>query len=184
MNPRISAIVLAIGAFSFTVGISLWQQRRAQDLPAITGTTARTSQPVSRQEAGAGMMSAARTAQPAGPAGATAAGVHPAEPPDPELKIQPFSEKPVPVFVVLGPAASPPGQVATLRNPSARPMDVSITASNPTTGHQASAEASLAPFADVVIDEARLIVQKGDVLTLHSPPFADRQVDTADDSAF
>jgi hypothetical protein len=183
MNPRVPAIVLAIGAFSVTVGISLRQQR-AQDLPAIAGTAAMTPRPFARQDGVAGMMPAATTAQPVNPAASAAPGAHPAEPTDPEIQIQPFSEKPVPVFVVLGPAANPPGQVATLRNPSSRPMDVSITASNPTTGHQASAEATLAPFADVVIDEARLVVQKGDVLTLHSPPFADRQVDTADDSAF
>jgi hypothetical protein len=123
-------------------------------------------------------------AQPVNPAAAAAPGAHPAGSADPELKVQPFSEKPVPVFVLLGPAANPPGQVATLRNPSARPMEVSLTASNSTTGHQASVEATLAPFADVIIDEARLVVEKGDVLTLHSPPFADREVDTADDAAF
>lgn len=117
-----------------------------------------------------------------GPSAST--GTHPGASADPEIRIQPFSEKPVPVFVLLAPAANPPGEVATLRNPSARAMDVSITASNPTTGHQASAEATLAPFAEVAIDEAGFSVQKGDVLTLHSPPFADRQVDTADESAF
>ena len=103
---------------------------------------------------------------------------------DDDVKPPSLSQIPIPAWIVLSPAADQSGRTLTLRNSSARPLDVSVTITNSQSGHAATAQVSLPPFTDVPIDPAQLVVQKGDLLTLHGPPFADRQVDTDSDDAF
>ena len=93
--------------------------------------------------------------------------------PEEIAKAPPLPDIEVPVSVVLT------GQAATLRNGSARALDLTVTASNQQTGHHASTQLTLAPFQRLNIEDDELVVEQGDVLTLHSPPFHDREIETA-----
>jgi quercetin dioxygenase-like cupin family protein len=64
-----------------------------------------------------------------------------------------------------------------LRNGSNKALDVTVTANNATTGHQSVAHVALAPFHTEQLSASQFEVEPGDHLTLHSPPFADREFD-------
>jgi hypothetical protein len=159
-----------LATFSVTLGLLLWHQRRAHLQEPQTVDTETTHAADSR------------TTTPAMPLPRRQTGEVPAALPRPETRPAGAAEevtKPpeltgieVPVSVVLT------GQSATLRNGSARPLDLTITASNQATGHQASAQVTLAPFQRMSIDGNEFVVEHGDLLTLHSPPFHDREIET------
>jgi hypothetical protein len=181
MSLRVQAATLTLVTFLVTLAISLWPERRVpQQQPPIAQSSITHQPDIQASSAAAPVLERPRAASadaPVSEARPTAAQVE-------EAKAQYFSTVPVPAYVVLGPAPDQSGQTLTLRNSSSRPLDVSVTASNPHTGHEASAQVSLPPFSDVPIDVAQFLVEKGDLLTLHGPPFADREIDTDSDSVF
>jgi hypothetical protein len=181
MGIRVQVITLIVVTFSVTLGILLWSQRDTTPYPA-------SSPPASTPLAAVAPPPYAATPMPPKPpafsSGPTLADAHAAANADDEIKPPSFAQIGVPAWIIFGPSTDQAGRTLTLRNSSARPLDVSVTISNSQTGHQASATAHLPPFAKVPIDEAELLVQKGDLVTLHGPPFADRQVDTDADNAF
>jgi hypothetical protein len=182
MSLRVQATTLTLVTFLVTLGILLWpadrrvpQQQPLIVQPAITHRVDFQAPPA---------VSPARERPRAASADPPVSEVRPTVAQVEEAKAQYFSTVPVPAYVVLGPAPDQSGQTLTLRNSSSRPLDVSVTASNPHTGHEASAQVNLPPFSDVPIDVAQFLVEKGDLLTLHGPPFADREIDTDSDSVF
>jgi hypothetical protein len=181
MSLRAQAATLTLVTFSVTLAILFWSARdRHPHEPLIAQPPMLRAAAFPAPSAPAPVLERSR---PVG-AGPSVAAIHPALAQNDESKAQSFAQVPVPAWVVLGPATDQSGRTLTLRNSSARPLDVSVTVSNPQTGHQASAQVNLPPFADVPIEAAQLLVQKGDVLTLHGPPFGDREVDTSAENAF
>jgi hypothetical protein len=181
MSLRVQAATLTLVTFLVTLGILLWPARRVpQQQPLIAQPSMTHGLDFQAPSAAAPALERPRATI----ADPSVAEVHPTVAQIEEAKAQYFSTVPVPAYVVLGPAGDQSGQTLTLRNSSARPLDVSVTASNPHTGHEASAQVNLPPFSDVPIDAAQFLVQKGDLLTLHGPPFADRQIDTDSDAVF
>jgi hypothetical protein len=181
MSLRVQAATLTLVTFLVTLAISLWPERRVpQQQPPIAQPSITHQPDIQASSAAAPVLERPRAAS----ADAPVSEVRPTAAQVEEAKAQYFSTVPVPAYVVLGPAPDQSGQTLTLRNSSSRPLDVSVTASNPHTGHKASAQVSLPPFSDVPIDVAQFLVEKGDLLTLHGPPFADREIDTDSDSVF
>jgi hypothetical protein len=163
-------------AFSITLGVSFWQQRRSRppDPVAVTVPDAHTEEPIVQAPPRAAVTTGAAVVQSqSAPAAIPAAAAAAASEPPPS----PFSAIEVPAFVLLGSTTEQSGREATLRNSSARSLEVSVTANNPRTGHQAAAQLSLAPFQRINLADAGFRVESGDVLTLSSPPFRDREID-------
>jgi hypothetical protein len=170
MRLRVQAIALLLATFSLTLGILLWRQRGTPQQELLSA------------DPQAPPVADARTAIPAPPPTARAQGVASAASSTPQTRVAvapeevakapPLPDIEVPVSVVLT------GQAATLRNGSARALDLTVTASNQETGHHASTQVTLAPFQRLNIDGDEFVVEHGDVLTLHSPPFHDRAIET------
>jgi hypothetical protein len=85
---------------------------------------------------------------------------------------------PVPALVSLNSTTAGSGGAAVLRNVSDETLDITVMASNPATGHQASVQVTLDRFRSVKLDQLGLVIEQGDHLTLHSPPYLDREVDS------
>ena len=170
MRLRVQATALLLATFSLTLGGLLWRQRGASqpellsaDAPASPVADSRAI-PAPPQTAREQDVAAAASAMPQSRFAVT---------PEEIAKAPPLPDIEVPVSVVLT------GQAATLRNGSARALDLTVTASNQQTGHHASTQLTLAPFQRLNIEGDELVVEQGDVLTLHSPPFHDREIETA-----
>jgi hypothetical protein len=170
MRLRVQATALLLATFSLTLGGLLWRQRGVPQPQLLSA------------DAHAPPVADSRMAMPVAPPtapeqGAAAASSMPqfraTVAPEEVAKAPPLPAIEVPVSVVLT------GQAATLRNGSARALDLTVTASNQQTGHHASTQLTLAPFQRMNIEGDEFVVEQGDVLTLHSPPFHDREIETA-----
>jgi hypothetical protein len=101
--------------------------------------------------------------------------IHRAVPADQPAQVESFSKLEVPVYVLLTPAGNGSGKTATLKNRSARSLDVTVTASNAATGHQASIQVTLDAFEQTSVKGTEFVVEQGDVVTVSSPPYHDRE---------
>jgi hypothetical protein len=170
MSLRLQAAAFVLTAFAIALAILLWPPRETQHEQSPIAYV-----PVARSNAVApvapiSFVSDRQTSEPvmapSTPAGRAAAAADAGQPS--------FSDIEVPVFVMVR------GQAATVRNASSRTMDVTITASNRSTGHQASAQVALSSFQRVDLDATEFAVERGDMITVHGPPFRDREIETPD----
>lgn len=88
----------------------------------------------------------------------------------------PVVEQPVPVRLMFHPDPSGASVAASLRNNSDKSLDITITASNPVTGNQSSAQLTLAPHGNADLTQSGLIIGHGDDVTITSASYADRQM--------
>jgi hypothetical protein len=170
MRLRVQATALLLATFSLTLGVLLWRQRGAPQ-PELLSADAH-APPVADSRMAIPVPPPSAPEQGAASAAASMPQSRVAVAPEEVAKAPPLPDIEVPVSVVLT------GQAATLRNGSARALDLTVTASNQETGHHASTQLTLAPFQRMNIDGDELVVEHGDVLTLHSPPFRDREIAT------
>jgi hypothetical protein len=174
IGVRATAPAIAIATFSITLGVSLWYQHHALPADQIAVTVAATPADAPIVHTPPLASSAIRVAAPDQPPIALQAVVTPKES---EAAPTSFSTVEVPAFVLVGPGTNESGRQATLRNSSPRSLQISVTANNPATGHQATAQVTLAPFQRLSLADTGFRVEPGDVLILSSPPFRDRQID-------
>ena len=177
MGSGVRTTLLALVALSITLGVSFWYQHRMhpEDQPAATAPIVSTHTPIASSDRIASVATGT-----AAPARSPSAAAQAAPSQEGESLPPPFSTVEVPASVLIGPGTDETGREATLRNSSARLLEVSITASNTRTGHQAMAQLTLSPFQRVSLADSGVRVEPGDVLTLHSPPFRDREIDVND----
>jgi hypothetical protein len=152
------------------LAISLWHQssKHHQDQIAVAA-------PTREQVVIASAGDSPQISQPAIPSFTHLPGMRPVVSSESSDIPQSFSEVEVPAFVVLDPTTDQSGLHATLRNASARSLEISVTASSSRGGPRASAQVTLAPFEEKSLSEEDLLVKPGELLTLHSPPFRDRE---------
>jgi hypothetical protein len=172
-GARATAPAIALATFSITLGVSLWHQHRALPPDQVAAPAAPASEPVVAAPHAVASVPAVVVASKSPPAVLQAVVTAGETEPAPT----PFATVEVPAFVLVGPPTDQSGREATLRNSSPRSLDVSVTANNPTTGHQATAQVRLAPFQRLSLADTGFRVEPGDVLTLRSPPFRDREID-------
>jgi hypothetical protein len=88
-----------------------------------------------------------------------------------------LSKVPVPAMVLTVPDPHQPGdRNALLMSSSPETLNVSVTASNPASGTQSSVQTTISRGQTVHLSDFGLVVQPGDRITVHSPPYADREI--------
>jgi len=167
LKPLTIPAVMAI-TFSLACGVLLWNEgARDGDRAAPLG---RQRLPAPDQRVGQPPRS---DFQPSAPPAA----VQPTPPPGDEGdNAADLSQTEIPVTVLSRRTAPESGPVATLTNLSARALKVDVTAANAATGKQAFLQLVLAAHEHKDLSGAGLEIEKGDQVTVHGPPYRDREV--------
>lgn len=163
MTKQAVTIVSTMGVvFALTVGVSLWRDHRLAPAPEPTlQQPAPTRAPTVAAESQAAVVNEP-TSPPVAPN------------PEPEADL---SLEPVPVFYVAIADPNDPGtRIPTLMNPSPKTLEVSVTALNTATGNQSFARVVIAHGERKNLSQLGFVAQHGDQITLHSPPYRDRQL--------
>ena len=178
---RLLLPVLTGIAFVLTVGITMRHQRLPA--PLIDHVPVLATLPVARREASPPL--AARSDPPPAPAQSAApmpASEPPAAPSDPGSDAttegpapEPARQEPLPVRLSV--RSSPESGVSiTLRNGSRAPLDLKVTAVDPSSGSQSMVAVNIPALTTVDLTRAGLVAEHGYQLRLESPGFVSREM--------